>query len=91
MFKAEYDKQTDSYIFACPHCDNMIQVQTKDINCRIFRHGVFKQSQQALPPHASKEMCDKAVASLCLLGCGKPFEMVQTGETSWVVNQCEYK
>lgn len=33
-----------SYIFMCPHCDGQIEVNKKNINCSIFRHGVYKKT-----------------------------------------------
>ncbi len=32
------------YIFQCPHCDTRIQVDANQVNCRIFRHGLMKNT-----------------------------------------------
>ena len=32
----------DFYSFVCPHCLNDITVYKNDLNCRIFRHGIYK-------------------------------------------------
>jgi hypothetical protein len=52
----------------------------KDINCAIFRHGVFKQTGQQIPPHESKAKCDAYAATGKIYGCGKPFKLVKSPE-----------
>ena len=32
------------YLFDCPNCDAPIQVDGNEVNCRIFRHGQFKNT-----------------------------------------------
>ena len=35
------DKQ---YIcISCPHCDNLVEINVSEINCAIFRHGIYKK------------------------------------------------
>jgi hypothetical protein len=62
------------YTFRCPHCRGVIQVHAGDIACQIFRHGVIKANQSPINPHASKEECDKLVASGTINGCAGPFK-----------------
>lgn len=71
------------YTFACPHCGVTVQVAAAEINCTIFRCGVFKATGQQLPPHTSKETCDAARNDI--YGCGKPFRF--TGQRLEV---CDY-
>ncbi len=49
-------------VVVCPHCEEYIVIQ--EFNCNIFRHGVFKVTGEQVPPHASKEECDKYVLHL---------------------------
>ena len=31
-------------IFNCPHCKQIVQVLKKEFNCKIFRHGIYKNN-----------------------------------------------
>lgn len=72
------------YIFNCPHCGTTIEVDKKNVNCGIFRCGMYKKGGQ-IPPHASKQICDLLVARDLIYGCGKPFS-IKKG----VVSICDY-
>lgn len=63
-------------IFACPHCELMILVYKKEINCRIFRHGVTKKNFKQIGPHSSKSHIDLDK----IYGCGKPFKLNKKNE-----------
>ena len=86
----QYDADTKSYIYKCPHCDLFIQVLEKEINCQIFRHGVLKDSYKQMNPHAPKSECDRLAREGLIHGCGKPYEMYKVG-TQYKVRKCEYK
>jgi hypothetical protein len=43
-------------IITCPHCTNIIIIE--QLNCHIFRHGVFKLDGKQISPHTPKELCD---------------------------------
>lgn len=64
---------SESYLFECPHCCGLAQVNKKDINCTVFRHGVFKSNMQPIPPHSTKAECKRLLESGLIHGCGKPF------------------
>ena len=32
------------YLFECPHCQAPVQVSCNQVNCRIFRHGQYKNT-----------------------------------------------
>jgi len=93
----EKDKNGDEYIvFKCPHCQgdentqDGILVYLKEINCAIFRHGVYKDSGKQMPPHAPKEECDRLAKEDKIIGCGKPYEIVKiNGE--YKIQKCGYK
>jgi hypothetical protein len=59
----------------CPHCNGMVIIE--QLNCAIFRHGVFKNTGKQIPPHASKEECDNWVKNNDIYGCGKPFQVIE--------------
>ena len=41
----------------CPHCEEYIIIE--QINCAIFRHGVFKTTLVQINQHLPKFECDK--------------------------------
>jgi len=75
----------DHYYFRCPHCYVYISVQKKDLNCKIFRCGVFKFNNQPIPPHAPRKQCDEYKSKDLINGCGKPFIFKDT-----YVEKCDY-
>jgi hypothetical protein len=76
-------------IIVCPHCQEPVMIHQKDINCAIFRHAVFKDTYQQIPPHASKELCDTWQEKGRVYGCAKPFRLVKQGD-NYVAEICEY-
>ena len=62
------------YRFKCPHCHIDIEVLKNQINCKIFRCGIFKNSCKQIPPHTKKLECDRLVKENLIYGCGKPFK-----------------
>ena len=86
-----YIEKDNFYIFKCPHCDQLIQVYKNEVNCKIFRHGYYKNNFEQIPPHSSKEVCDELVKKDLIFGCGKPF-ILNYGETGIVENVdiCDY-
>ena len=67
----------------CPHCRGEVDIEA--INCGIFRHGVFKKSNQQIPSHASKQEIDTWILQDAIWGCGQPFRI--NGEN---VEVCEF-
>lgn len=61
-------------IISCPYCNGDIIIL--ELNCKIFRHGQFKDTGKQLNPHASKELCDKVIEEDLVYGCAKPFKIV---------------
>jgi len=78
-------------LYQCPHCDATILIEPEDINCGIFRHGVYKfyENTPQMDPHSSKEICDKAVAENLIYGCGKPFKIILK-DNKFVIEVCDY-
>jgi len=65
----------------CPHCK--IGIEVVEVNCAIFRCGIYKDSFQQIPPHLPKKDCDTLGDKI--YGCGKPFKLVD-GK----LEPCEY-
>lgn len=61
-------------------------VHNTDLHCRIFRHGVYRDSNKQIPPHLPKEECERLVTEGLIHGCGKPFRV--TSDMEAVV--CDY-
>ena len=76
----------DYLVIECPHCHDSIIIYKNEINCRIFRHAVFKSNGEPINPHTSKEECEKLVETGSVHGCGKPFQLNEKDEPEI----CEY-
>ena len=87
---------SDNFILIqCPHCLQYMELIKNEINCAIYRHGMFKINGQQLDPHASKELCDKLIENNLIYGCGKPFKLFEnrnpvTKEINYYVEKCDY-
>lgn len=60
-------------LFTCPHCGIHIEVLNKQLNCKIFRCGVYKSNFKCVDPHMKKENLEKIKNEI--YGCGKPFRL----------------
>ena len=60
-------------VFACPHCNALVFVATRDIRCTIFRHGAMRDTLQPINPHLPRVQCEQLVRDGRIYGCGKPF------------------
>lgn len=78
------------YVFPCPTCDGIVLVQKNEINCCIFRHGIYRSNSQQINPHASKIEIDNLLATDSIIGCGRPFILIFTPKGEGVVELCEY-
>ena len=74
-------------IVNCPHCNDIVLI--RKLNCRIFRHGIFKNNFKQLHPHTPKYKCDMFYKNGLIFGCGKPFIInVENDKYSAIV--CNY-
>eukprot|EP00931_Biecheleriopsis_adriatica_P067038 TRINITY_DN41246_c0_g1_i1.p1 TRINITY_DN41246_c0_g1~~TRINITY_DN41246_c0_g1_i1.p1 ORF type:complete len:208 (+),score=27.97 TRINITY_DN41246_c0_g1_i1:47-670(+) len=73
-FSLARDGQDLYWLVLCPHegCSQWFRVDASDVNCTIFRHGVYKDTGRMLPPHARQQECEDAISRGALYGCGKP-------------------
>ena len=84
------------YIFPCPHCLALIKVKAGELNCRVFRHGIYRKNFKGIPAHLPKNKCEELVRRACIIGCAKPFEFFGGGkgnlaDKKCIVKDCEYK
>jgi len=77
----------ENIIIICPHCEEFIVIL--EINCAIFRHGVFKTDGQQIDPHTPKDTCDKYIEDNLIYGCGKPFKIIFKDKTI-ITEICDY-
>lgn len=75
----------NALVFECPHCKILIMVYSNELNCKIFRCGVYKNSGEQIPPHSDKKTCDELFEKNLIYGCGKPF-MIKDNKAI----ECEY-
>lgn len=68
------DTNTVNLVVECPHCKEPVLIEK--LNCCIFRHGVLKNNEKQIEPHASKDLCDYYVKNDLIYGCGKPFKVI---------------
>jgi len=62
-------------VVKCPHCNDDILIFLTELNCRIFRHGIYKSNFEQIDPHLDMEKCNELVSKDMIYGCGKPFEI----------------
>jgi hypothetical protein len=72
-------------LVSCPHCS--ISIEITKVNCAIFRCGIQKFTFKQIPPHASKEECEKIRKEGNYYGCAQPFKFDKEKRT---VEKCDY-
>ena len=77
----------DNIIVKCPTCNEYIELEK--LNCRIFRHGIFKVNGKQINPHAPKNECDFYINQQLIYGCGRPFIVIQENNT-FIAKHCDY-
>ena len=58
-------------VITCPHCNQLVIIA--EMNCRKFRHAIYKSNGEQINPHSSKAICDELTSNDLIYGCGKPF------------------
>jgi hypothetical protein len=59
-------------LLSCPHCG--ISIEIVELNCGIFRCGIYKATGEQVSPHLSKEGCETLKNNDKIWGCCKPFK-----------------
>ncbi len=75
-------------IVQCPHCGGDVVIE--QLNCKIFRHGIFKKNGKQINPHSPKSDCDMYVEKGLIYGCGKPFRVVVQDNNTYKAEICDY-
>ena len=71
--------------YKCPWCNGEIITHPNEINCSIFRHGIFKNSGMQIYQHLPKNEVDKLINNNEIYGCGKPYKFMGNH-----VERCDY-
>ena len=58
----------------CPRC--FCSLELVEINCGVFRCGIFKRSFESISPHATKGEILEWLSKDMIYGCGTPLELV---------------
>jgi hypothetical protein len=79
-------------LLSCPYCN--ITIEVAEINCAIFRCGIYKNIIDAnygkqIDPHLSKNDCDALKKEDKIWGCGRPFKFINVNGLSQLI-QCDY-
>lgn len=73
--------------FECPHCAHKFVMLESEIACGIVRHGAINDTP--IPPHASKEECEKYLRMPNVRGCCRPVKIVKK-DNDYVAEICDY-
>ena len=82
-------EQDDYLVFPCPHCLDLIMVMKKEMNCRIFRHAIYKDGFGQVNPHLNQSLCQSLTINKMVYGCTKPFQLLHNNDNYEVV-KCDY-
>jgi len=69
------NKETNEFIITCPNCKDYIIIEK--LNCGIFRHAIFKENGNQVHPHLPKSECETLLKENLVIGCCKPFQIIQ--------------
>jgi hypothetical protein len=75
-------------IVQCPHCIQIIEIV--EVNCKIFRCGIYRDTYLQIPPHLPKSRCDFLSNNDKIYGCGKPFMIVLQSDDTYTSKVCDY-
>jgi hypothetical protein len=64
-------------MFTCPYeeCQGTITVAPNQVNCGVFRHGVYKATGRPIGAHLSKSKCLELIHQQKVYGCAQPFRI----------------
>ncbi len=75
-------------IITCPNCDSYLCIT--ELNCCIFRCGIYKKTNEQIDPNLSEEKCNILIKNDLIYGCGKPFQIIVQDDENWIVQKCDY-
>ena len=70
-----YDPDTKVFTYSCPHCEGIIITEYNQLNCKIFRHGVFIDTLKQIGCHANKIECDKIEKTILFMDVGNHMKL----------------
>ena len=79
----------ENILINCPHCKNEVFIYLKELNCHIFRHGIYKNNYEQIDPHLEKKKCDYLLENNLIFGCAKPFKIVNHNN-NFSAEICDY-
>jgi hypothetical protein len=87
------EENPTNLVVECPHCKEPVLIEK--LNCCIFRHGVLKHNGKQIDPHSNKELCEYYVKKDLIMGCGKPFQVIQNNnlancDDKFIAIICDY-
>ena len=74
-------------IIECPYCSDIVIIEK--LNCKIFRHAIYKNTFKQINPHMNKKKCDDLFEQKKIYGCGKPFKIIIDNDIYKAI-QCDY-
>ncbi len=75
-------------IITCPNCNSYLSIT--ELNCGIFRCGVYKETNEQIDPHLSEEKCNILIKKDLIYGCSKPFQIIVQDDETLIVQKCDY-
>ena len=81
--------ENDYIIIECPNCEKFVFIFKTDLNCLIFRHGVYKNNMENIDPHLNKTECDRLFNEELIYGCSKPFKL-EKNDDKYIATICDY-
>ena len=66
----------ETFLVACPNPACHMAIIVEELNCAIFRCGIFKDTYQQIPPHLTKKDCLDLIEKKLIYGCATPFRVV---------------
>ena len=75
----------EQFLVACPNPACQMVIIVEQLNCCIFRCGVFKETFQQIPPHLSKIDCLDLIDRKLIYGCATPFRVINR-----TAEKCDY-
>ena len=86
----ELIKIDNFYLFTCPHCLTDILVNINELNCKIFRHAIYKTNFEQVNPHLCQKDCEFLLSNDLVYGCCKPIEIITKDDKQYAII-CNYK
>jgi len=75
-------------IVECPKCKCSIIIE--QLNCKIFRCGIYKNTYIQIPPHSNKDFIDNLLSQNKIYGCGEAFRIIMNNKNEYEAIKCSY-